>query len=312
MRRTRFAKRSLRKSPHPTPRHRAIREAFAQAVQRTFPTGIALTLALLGGLAMPLKGSATRLHAMSLYAQPVAEPSARPAPIELAQRIIIRRRGDRHERDPDDWRDDPDWWDDYRRDSRGNPYRNRLPRCYPGYDCYPRYDYRPRRRPEPPNPLPLVSTQDCTDLTVMARLSYMWDAGSSLSDAVTGAQLAVCSSGGVATSLSRWGNGQVARFGNGWNYPNGVAGRFGSSWQYPNGQLLTAGSSWFYPNGRSARFGANWFTPSGRPVSQQELLSLACGQLGARQCGDRLQQVPASSGFWYDLTVVELAWLSGR
>ncbi|QKD81229.1 hypothetical protein HPC62_02720 [Thermoleptolyngbya sichuanensis A183] len=306
MRQTRFAKRSLRKSPHPTPRHRAIREAI--------PTGIALALALLGGLAMPLKGLATRLDATHLDARPGAEPSTRQAP-ELAQRILIRRRGDRpdhDERAPYDWRDNADWRDDYRHDSRSNPYGNRLPRCYPGYDCHPRYDYRPRRRPEPPNPLPLVSTQDCTDLTVMARLSYMWDAGSSLSDAVTGAQLAVCSSGGVATSLSRWGNGQVARFGNGWNYPNGVAGRFGSSWQYPNGQLLMSGSSWFYPNGRSARFGANWFTPSGRPVSQQELLSLACGQLGTRQCGDRLQQVPASSGFWYDLTVVELAWLSGR
>ncbi|MFQ3616833.1 MAG: hypothetical protein SNJ50_09010 [Cyanobacteriota bacterium] len=285
------------RSPHLFYRHRAI----------------ALTLGTLGGLAMPLDGSA-----MSRDAQSAAEPSTRQTPTALAQRIIIRRRGDRPERDPYDWREDDDWRDDdwrndpHRRDSRSNPYGNRLPHCYPGYDCYPRYEYRPRRRPEPPAPLPLVSTQDCTDLTVMARLSYMWDAGSSLSDAVTGAQLAICSSGGVATSLSRWGNGQVARFGNGWNYPNGVAGRFGSSWQYPNGQMLTAGSSWFYPNGRSARFGANWFTPSGRPVSQQELLSLACGQLGTRQCGDRLRQVPANSGFWYDLTVVELAWLSGR
>jgi len=263
---------------------------------------IALILGTLGGLATPLSRPAVSLEPPAA----AVELSADQTPTELAQRIIIRRRGDRHdpyerhERYPGDWRDD-----DYRRD--------RLPRCYPGYDCYPRYEYRPRpRRIEPPAVLPRVSTQDCTDLTVMARLSYMWDASSSLSEAVGGAQVAVCNSGGIADRLSRWGNGQVARFGNGWNYPNGVAGRFGSSWQYPNGQMLTAGSSWFYPNGRSARFGANWFTPSGRPVSQQELLSLACSQLGTRQCGDRLRQVPANSGFWYDLTVVELAWLSGR
>lgn len=268
----------------------------ARSPHQVLHRAIALALGTLGGLAMPLSRPAVSLE------PPAAAVSPSSASIELAQRIIIRRRGDRHdpyERYPGDWRDD-----DYRRD--------RLPRCYPGYDCYPRYEYRPRRRPEPPAPLPLVSTQDCTDLTVMARLSYMWDAGSSLSDAVTGAQLAVCSSGGISDSLSRWSNGQVARFGNGWNYPNGVAGRFGSAWQYPNGQTLTAGSSWFYPNGRSARFGANWYTPSGRPVSQQELLSLACAELGTRQCGDRLQQVAANSGFWYDLTVVELAWLSGR
>jgi hypothetical protein len=284
--------------------------------RRILYSAIALALGTPGGLALPLNGSV-----MSLDARSAAEPSTHQAPTELVQRIIIRRRGDRpdhYERYPDDWRDD-DWrdddWrdDDYRRDSRSDPYGNRLPRCYPGYDCYPRYEYRPRpRRPDPPNPLPLVSTQDCTDLTVMARLSYMWDAGSDLSNAVSGAQLAVCSSGGIADSLSRWSNGQTARFGSGWNYPNGVAGRFGSAWQYPNGQTLTSGSSWFYPNGRSARFGANWYTPSGRPVSQQELLSLACAELGTRQCGDRLQQVPANSGFWYDLTVVELAWLSGR
>jgi len=263
---------------------------------------IALALGTLSGLAIPLSRPAVSLES------PIAAVSSPPASLELAQRIIIRRRGDRphhDERDPYNWRNDTDWRDD---DDR----RDCLPRCYPGHDCYPRCDYRPRRRPEPPAPLPLVSTQDCIDLTVMARLSYMWDAGSSLSDAVSGAQVAVCSSGSIADRLSRWGNGQVARFGSGWNYPNGVAGRFGSSWQYPNGQMLTAGSSWFYPNGRSARFGANWFTPSGRPVSQQELLSLACSQLGTRQCGDRLQQVPANSGFWYDLTVVELAWLSGR
>ncbi|GAB4469097.1 MAG: hypothetical protein OHK0037_27100 [Elainellaceae cyanobacterium] len=261
---------------------------------------------------MPLSRLVASLESPSA----TVEPSTRQTPAELAQRIIIRRRGDRHdhyERYPDDWRDD-DWRDDgYRRDSRSDPYGNRLPRCYPGYDCYPRYEYRPRpRRIEPPAVLPRVSTQDCTDLTVMARLAYIWDAGSSLSDMVGGAQVAVCNSGGVSDGLSRWRNGQTARFGNGWNYPNGVAGRFGSSWQYPNGQTLTSGSSWFYPNGRSARFGANWYTPSGRPVSQQELLSLACAELGTRQCGDRLQQVSATSGFWYDLTVVELAWLAGR
>ncbi|GAB4160919.1 MAG: hypothetical protein Fur0046_39840 [Cyanobacteria bacterium J069] len=277
-------------------------------------------MGLLGGLANPLSRPAVSLASPSA----ALEPTPRQTPTELAQRIIIRRRGDRpeqYERYPDGWRDD-DWRDDgYRRDSRSVresgaahfPYGNRLPRCYPGYDCYPRYEYRPRpRRLDPPAVLPRVATQDCTDLTVMARLSYIWDAGSSLSDTVSGAQVAVCNSGGVSDSLSRWSNGQTARFGNAWNYPNGVAGRFGSSWQYPNGQTLTSGSSWFYPNGRSARFGANWYTPSGRPMSQQELLSVACGQLGTRQCGDRLQQVSASSGFWYDLTVVELAWLSGR
>lgn len=145
----------------------------------------------------------------------------------------------------------------------------------------------------------------------MARLAYMASAGSTLSDTTAGAQVSTCQGrASTAQSRFRWSNGQVGQLGSNWYYANGQPARFGSAWNYPNGQAATFGSSWNYPNGQAARFGPYWYSPTGRTYTEDELLAWACGELGASQCNRRLEAVRGASSFWYELTLVELAWLA--
>ncbi|MGG6294052.1 hypothetical protein ACQ4M4_06475 [Leptolyngbya sp. AN02str] len=186
----------------------------------------------------------------------------------------------------------------------------------PDIDIYlpiPRRDrdrrYEPRSLPFPPDALPTQNTSDCTTLTVMARLAYMSDPFGRLSDEVSSRQLAVCQGFGDSRGIPQWSNGQVARLGSSWSYPNRQTATFGNSYNYPNGQSANSGSSWSYPNGRTAKFGSVWYDPDGRSLSQEELLSWACGLLGSGRCRDRLSAMQGAGNFWYELTLVELAWL---
>ncbi|HIK55452.1 MAG TPA: hypothetical protein IGS37_09860 [Synechococcales cyanobacterium M55_K2018_004] len=210
--------------------------------------------------------------------------------------IIIRPRADQsqpdHPRYPRDWRD-PRWQD--------RPWWPERP--------------RPHRAVSPPSALPPSNTQTCIDLTIMARIAYIWDPESDLSRVVLGAQVANClgrndavSSLGDSARMMQWRNGATARFGDRWYYPNGQPSRFSDAWYYPNGQTLNWGGSWQYPNGRPARFGPYWYTPIGEAVSEQGLITWACSVLPARRCGDRLAAVRYAPRFWYELTLVELAW----
>lgn len=176
----------------------------------------------------------------------------------------------------------------------------------PWGDRHPGYRHRYRDTP-PPDALPPLATEDCTALTVMARLAYVVEPAGQVSDWVTGGQIAACRGRGGG-SLGQWSNGRAVRFGDSFSYPNGQSARFSNSWYYPNGQTLNQGSSWNYPNGRSARFGPYWYTPGGATVSEQELISWSCGVLGTRRCGDRLNAVRNAPEFWYHLTLIELAW----
>ncbi|MBW4656070.1 MAG: hypothetical protein KME20_23980 [Kaiparowitsia implicata GSE-PSE-MK54-09C] len=170
----------------------------------------------------------------------------------------------------------------------------------------------PRSLPQPPNALPAQNTPDCITLTVMARLAYMSDPYGSVSREVSGRQIAECLGRGSDSSIPQWNNRRAARIGSNWSYPSGQSATFSSSYNYPNGRAANMGSSWNYPDGRPAKFGATWYTPSGRFVSEQELLSFACGALGTGRCSDRLAAVQGAGAFWYELTLVELAWLAHR
>ncbi len=170
----------------------------------------------------------------------------------------------------------------------------------------------PRSLPQPPNALPTQNTPNCITLTVMARLAYMSDPYSSVSREVSGRQLAECLGRSSDSGIPQWNNRHAARIGSNWSYPSGQSATFSSSYNYPNGRAANMGSSWNYPDGRPAKFGATWYTPSGRFVSEQELLSFACSALGTGRCSDRLAAVQGAGAFWYELTLVELAWLAHR
>ena len=163
---------------------------------------------------------------------------------------------------------------------------------------------------QPPEaPAPSTNT-GCDILTVMANLAYTWDPYNSLSSEVAGRQLSLCRGReSDSQGVPQWGNRSPLRLGSNWYYPNGTASQFSSNFNYPNGRSATFGNSWYYPNGRNARFGSSWYTPSGRAVSEDTLLAEACEQVGTRRCINRLDEVQGAGSFWYELVLVQLAWL---
>lgn len=163
------------------------------------------------------------------------------------------------------------------------------------------------RPPEAPAP---SNREGCVVLTVMANLAYLENPYAELTDEVSGRQVSLCRGrDSASTGVPQWDNRRPLRFGDRWYYPNGTAAQFSDNWNYPNGRLATFGSSWYYPNGRTARFGSSWYTPGGRSVSESALLGEACEAVGSRRCRSRLEEVQGAGDFWYELAIVQLAWL---
>jgi hypothetical protein len=168
----------------------------------------------------------------------------------------------------------------------------------------------PLRRP--PDAIPPSTTDACITLTAMANIAYLWDLGSELSDEVEGRQVAACrgrEAEEVSQGIPQWSNRRTMRLGSNWYYPNGRSAQFSDYWNYPNGRSVNFGSTWYYPDGRTARFGSDWYTPDRQMVSEDELLAIACAEVGSRRCADRLDEVRGGSDFWYILTLIQLAWL---
>ena len=163
----------------------------------------------------------------------------------------------------------------------------------------------------PPDAIPPRATDACVALTAMANIAYLWDLSSELSEDVEGRQFAACWGRETEESqgVPQWPNRRAMRVGSTWYYPNGRSAQFSDYWNYPNGRSVNFGDSWYYPNGRTARFDSYWYTPDRRRVSENELLAIACAEVGRRRCADRLNEVGSDSGFWYNLTLIQLAWL---
>jgi len=177
---------------------------------------------------------------------------------------------------------------------------------------FPSRTRRWRWRSLPPA-IPSNSTQSCADLTAMAQLAYTLEPESRLSREIVGGRAITCGPQSGSSELSfRWSTGEPARFGDRWYYPSGLPARFGDGWNYPNGRTAKQGDSWNYPNGQPARFGPYWYTPSGETVSEQELIVRICRDLETQICGDRLSTVQNAPRFWYELTLVQLAWLTAQ
>ncbi|MEO1210959.1 MAG: hypothetical protein AAFX78_15655 [Cyanobacteria bacterium J06638_20] len=168
----------------------------------------------------------------------------------------------------------------------------------------------PLRRP--PDAIPPSATDACITLTAMANIAYLWDLSSELSDEVESRQVAVCrgrETEELSQGIPQWSNRRTMRLGSNWYYPNGRAAQFSDYWNYPNGRSVNFGSTWNYPDGSTARFSSSWYTPDGQRVSEDELLAIACAEVGSRRCADRLDEVRGGSDFWYTLTLIQLAWL---
>jgi hypothetical protein len=164
-----------------------------------------------------------------------------------------------------------------------------------------------------PPAIPSNSTQSCADLTAMAQLAYTLEPESRLSREIVGGRAIACGPQSGSRELSfRWSTGEPARFGDRWYYPSGLPARFGDGWNYPNGRTAKQGDSWNYPNGQPARFGPYWYTPNGETVSEQELIVRICRELEAQICSDRLGAQQNALRFWYELTLVQLAWLTAQ
>ncbi|NEP47358.1 MAG: hypothetical protein F6K65_00285 [Moorea sp. SIO3C2] len=148
------------------------------------------------------------------------------------------------------------------------------------------------------------ASQDCFDLTAMAKLASMTEEGRSFLGTIESLQQVICNgpkqgqrsslewpNGETAKSGSKWKypNGTTAKLGSKWKYTNGTTAKFGSQLKYPNGKTAKFGSSgsWKYPNGQTAQSGSRWYTPKGRTTSADRLLSEACSIFGTTEC-DRI------------------------
>jgi|GEM_PF-3046795 len=181
-----------------------------------------------------------------------------------------------------------------RRDSRHDARRDR--------------EAEPLRRP--PDAIPPRASDECITLTAMANIAYLWDLTDELSEEVEGRQVAACWGRETESrGIPQWSNRRTMRLGSRWSYPNGQSAQFSDYWNYPNGRSMNFGSSWYYPDGSTARFGSSWYTPDGRRVSEDELLAIACAEVGSRRCANRLDEVGNDNGFWYTLSLMQLAWL---
>ncbi|NEO79104.1 hypothetical protein [Moorena sp. SIO4G3] len=163
---------------------------------------------------------------------------------------------------------------------------------------------------------PLNSSEDCFDLTAMAKLASMTEDAKSFVGMIEGLKQVTCKRPrqGQRSTLY-WQNGKTAKWGSNWYYPNGERFNWGSNWYYPNGERFNWGSNlyytngerfnwgsnWYYPNGERfnwgsnlyypngnrINWGSNWYTPKGRPTSVDSLLSQACSIVGTTEC-DRI------------------------
>ncbi|NEO18407.1 MULTISPECIES: hypothetical protein [unclassified Moorena] len=151
---------------------------------------------------------------------------------------------------------------------------------------------------------PRNSSQDCFDLTAMAKLASMTQEGRSFLGTIESLQQVICNgpSQGQRSSLE-WPNGETAKSGSKWKYPNGTTAKFGSKWKYTNGTTAKVGSqlkypngktakfgssgSWKYPNGQTAQLGSRWYSPKGKTTSVDSLLSQGCSIVGTTEC-DRI------------------------
>lgn len=187
------------------------------------------------------------------------------------------------------------------------------------YELASHYPTRPSRSRQergeplrrPPDAIPPNNSDACATLTAMANIAYLWDLGANQTEEVEGQQVAVCWGRDTEASvrIPRWPSGNTMRLGSRWYYPNGQSAQFSDNWNYPNGRSITFGNSWYYPDGSTARFASFWYTPDGRRVSESELLAIACAEVGSRRCANRLNEVGQDEGFWYTLTLLQLAWL---
>ncbi len=164
---------------------------------------------------------------------------------------------------------------------------------------------------------PRNSSQDCFDLTAMAKLASMTEEGRSFLGTIESLQQVICNgprqgqrsslewpNGETAKSGSKWKypNGTTAKLGSKWKYTNGRTAKFGSQWKYPNGKTAKFGSSgsWKYPNGQTAQSGSRWYTPEGRTTSADRLLSQACSIFGTTECDRILTHINPSDQNRYD------------
>ena len=125
------------------------------------------------------------------------------------------------------------------------------------------------------------TSQDCFDLTVMAKLASMTQEGRSFVGRIESLEQVICNGSRQSQRSSlEWPNGETAKFGSQWKYPNGKTAKFGSQWKYPNGQ--------------TAQSGSRWYTPKGRTTSVDSLLSQGCSIVGTKECDRILTQINRS------------------
>jgi hypothetical protein len=121
--------------------------------------------------------------------------------------------------------------------------------------------------------------------------------------------VATCAAGGT---VKTWPNHATAKRLNGsWDYPNrATAKRANGSWDYPTRKSAKhANGSWSYPDGKTARRGEDrWIRPDARSATLPELVSWACGVLGAEECSRLTTVIEKASGDERDAAIVELAW----
>ncbi|NEN98778.1 MAG: hypothetical protein F6K50_25710 [Moorea sp. SIO3I7] len=171
---------------------------------------------------------------------------------------------------------------------------------------------------------PLNSSEDCFDLTAMAKLASMTEDAKSFVGMIEGLKQVTCKRPrqGQRSTLY-WQNGKTAKWASNWYYPNGQRVKGWSGWYYPNGETATSGSDWNYPNGNRATLFSQWYTPEGRGTSVDSLLTQGCSIVSTRECDRILAAINRSdtdrsedknsdrkrrNNLWRNLAIVKLSW----
>jgi hypothetical protein len=152
---------------------------------------------------------------------------------------------------------------------------------------------------------------DCRDLRMMTRLARVAGPPDVASIVASQAEL-TCAVGG---DVRKWSNGKTARISSSsWRYPNGETAKVGTTWRYPNGHTAKVTSnSWRYPDNKAAKVTQHsWRRPDGASVNRDDLLTWACGRVGADNSRVHLADINGSTGDEQDMAVIELAWLASQ
>ena len=147
-----------------------------------------------------------------------------------------------------------------------------------------------------------TSSQDCFDLTVMAKLASMTEEAKSFVGMIEGLKQVTCKRPRQDQRSSLyWPNGKTAKWGSNWYYPNGNRLNYGSIFYYPNVKRFNYesifyypnvtrfnyGSIFYYPNGQRFNYGSILYNHKGRRTSVDSLLTQACSIVGTTEC-DRI------------------------